>query len=124
MFAQMDKKRQLVEDLLAHLEGSQGKELGDMIEAKKNPLGDSMDKPKGLSIEKVEVMKPKEEGEDGTDFNDQANEAIKGIGAGPEEGSPEEEAGESPALESAEDKGDDEKLSDEELAELLKHYLG
>ncbi len=106
------KKLKLIEELISHLEGSQGNDLGALVEESRKPKmdmssGDSevdeFGKPKGVAIEKVSVMKP--EGD-----SDAALE--KGM---PELGS----AG--MADKPMGDSGDE--MSDEELAELLKKYL-
>lgn len=100
-----DRKKQLVEELLEHLDKAQGEDLGAMIKSRAAP--------KGIEVEKVSLMKPEAE--------DSLKEDIA-------EGSPEHEAAESPAFEAAEHKadtiGDEEPLSDDELSELLKKYLG
>lgn len=122
----LDKKRQLIEELLSHLDHSQGMDLGKMIDASKNSPTEDMGmdgKPKALSIEKIEVMKPK--GEHDSKVDDAISSLSKG---GSPEGSPEEEALESPEEEAKEpeepgEENDHEKLTDEELAELLKQYI-
>lgn len=101
----MDKKKQLIEELIAHLEGSQADDLMSLIQSKKPP---EMDIPgKGISVEKIDVMKPKGGMMDG--------ESEPGE-------DPKEESLESPAQESAEP-GEGAEMSDDELASLLKEYL-
>jgi hypothetical protein len=91
------RKKQLIEELIAHLEDSQGGDLAALMEeSKPKPMegleaGGEVEKPEGVSIEKVEI-EAKPEGE----------EPIA------------PEASESPTAP---------EMSDDELAELLKKYL-
>jgi hypothetical protein len=110
MLDKMDKKKQLVEELLAHLDESQGGDLAGLVEGAK---------PKAVSIEKIDVM-PKHP------MDTKVDDAIDHIGKSPLSGDesaedPAEEASESPAMEASEDSG--EQMSDEELKELLQKYL-
>lgn len=118
-------KQKLVDELIAHLEDSQGGDLANLMEESRNPKpteghGD-MDPakaiedatqdgdenasahlaPAGVKIDKVSIMKDKSK--------------MDGDEAGED---PAEEASESPEEESKEDD-----MSDEELEELLKKYL-
>jgi hypothetical protein len=113
----LDKKKQLVEELLAHLDMAQGEDLKSLIDSKK---------PK-VSVEKIEVI-GKKPGMD--DMDSKVNDAINGIES-PEQEESEgaaHEAMESPDMEKSEHAmegmGDDDKLSDEDLKEMLKKYLG
>jgi len=101
-------KKELFDELLSHLEGSQGNDLKSLLaqmEAKEKPgmeesespemqaledasgveEHDEMGKPKGIAIEKISVGKP-----------DELAEAAE---------------------------GDQDEMSDDELSELLKKYL-
>jgi hypothetical protein len=104
----IDKKKKLVEELLSHLDKSQGEDFGKMVMEHKKP---------SVEIESIKAVKPEQ------DMDDKVNEAIQESPEDEAAESPEHEAMESPELEKAEHAGDDEKLSDEELAELLKKYL-
>lgn len=106
-------KKQLLDEVLEHLAGSQGKDLKSLLdedrnpkppiegspeeEALENPSDEAAEdgKPKGIAIEKVKVMgKP-------TSFNDDAKDALDAKGL-----------------------SGDQEISDSELEELLKKYLG
>ncbi len=101
----LDRKKQLIEELIQHLEGSQGDDLMNLVNKSKGGLEDMPGvKPKGISVEKIDVMKPH---------------------AGLED-SPEEEASETPGEEQSEDAGGmggDDEMTDQELAELLKEFI-
>lgn len=112
-----DRKKQLIEDLISHLEGSQSDDLMGLINKSKPPGMDDAMPPdaKGISVKKIDVIgKP-----EGGDYDSKVNDAISGIG---KEGSPEEEASESP-MEEAKEPGEGDEMTDDELAQLLKEYL-
>ena len=96
-------KMKLVEELMSHLSSSQGNDLKSLLDKSKAPMEEEMpeemmDKPKGISVEKVSVMgKPK-------GFDEKADEAIESM-----DGEPKEDLmpGET-------------EMSDDELEELLK----
>lgn len=90
----MDRKRQLIEELLQHLEKSDGDEFGALLESsKKPPMPEAaVEAPAELEAVEPDAMAP---------------EAIEGV----EAVAPEAQAG----------MGGD--MSDDELAELLKQYL-
>lgn len=106
-------KMKLIEELMSHLDSSQGGDLKSMMDMDKNkagvgadPLGeeeemDEMGKPKGIMVKKVSIMGKKPEMEEGSlgkmghEMND-----VAGVGESPEE-----------------------EMSDDELSELLKKVL-
>lgn len=100
----IDRTRQLIEELLEHLNNSQGDDLHSLVQASKKPMpADPVesDKPDGLAIEKVSVMgKPV----DGCD-DDSKMMADLGIKPGADDGAQEDD------------------MSDDELKELLAKYL-
>lgn len=112
----LEKKRKLVEELLSHIDTSEGGDLKKLIEQAKAPKDvEAFGKPKGVSVENVEVIGPEKEEEEAV------SEEM------PLEGQPGHEEAESPKMKAAEaalHKADDEELSEDELQELLKHYLG
>jgi hypothetical protein len=107
-------KVKLLDQLMSHLTDSQGRDLKELLDQSKmpmegSPLEEAMDgpkeallkgdKPKGISIEKVEVLgKPKDPTQG--QFDEKADQAIQdATSAGEEE------------------------MSDDELEELLSQYL-
>lgn len=96
----MDRRTKLIEDLIQHLEGSQGDDLMGLIEKSKKP-----------SVDVAIMGDPKPD-----DFDSKVNDAIH-----PKDDAA-EEASETPGEEMSESKGDDD-MSDEELAQLLKEYI-
>lgn len=112
-----DLKKRILDEILKHLGQSQGEELRELLEEARKPKDpmpesnppeeSSEEKPQGISIEKVEVLKPKE------NFDDKANDAIREISKRPGSQSEPSEAlmpGES-------------EMSEDELEELLSKYL-
>ncbi len=91
-----------LDELIPHLDESQGSKLKDFLDSTKKPEGvmEIEGSPKGISVEKVSVMK-KPEG-----FDDKVDEAIEG------------QDPENPLASK-----DETELSDEELEELLKSKL-
>lgn len=103
-------KLQILDQLLTAMAELQGKGFKSGLDAEKTPpvIEPAVEgEPKGLSIQKVEVM-----GEPKQGFDEKANEAIAGVGAKPDE------AGEDPAEEAKE--SNSEELSEDELEELSK----
>lgn len=120
----LDRKRQLIEELLNHLDSSQGSDLQALIEASKKPTDDPMamdGKPKGLAIEKVSVM-----GKPGMDDPGKGGmpepDADDLPGKGDEDSKLMTSLGINPGMEAEGGQGDDE-MSDDELKELLEKYL-
>jgi hypothetical protein len=97
-----DLKIKLIEELLGYLRSSQGGDLKSLLDEKRKPMEAEVsvpemetDKPKGLKVESVEIMKPEKSGAD-----QEVDEAIGDV-----------------------EKDEDEELSDEDLKDLLDGYL-
>ena len=99
-------KQKLIQELMDHVDGIQAKDLLALLDkARGAPEMDEMGKPKGIKVEKVELMgKPEKE-----------------LPEGMEEDSPEHEAAETPEMEKAEH-GQDE-MTDEEIKEMLAKLI-
>ncbi len=102
----MDRTKQLIEELISHLDMAQGDDLMGLINKSKAPAPgmDEAGQPKGISIAKIDVEKP--EG----NFDDKVNSAIGEA--------PKAEGLESPSQEAGEGE-----MTDQELSDLLKEYL-
>lgn len=118
-------KMKLVQELLDHLDSSQGSDLKDLVSQMKqkalNPVSpdDSMDgKPKGIQIESVKLI-GKKPGMSGMDDNDPSTDA----GSDDSSSMPVKDAlDEASGLDSG-SSGDHDEMSDDELEELLKKLV-
>lgn len=111
---EMDKQ-DIIDEILMHLEKAQGmgfkKSYDDSMKPKMDPMQEDkgpemdemegMEKPKGIAVEKVEVMKPKS-------FDDKANEAISEM----------DDKDDKPGM-----PGSDDEMSDDELSEMIDEMM-
>ena len=104
----LDRKRQSIEELLEHLDGQQGAELGKLVAASKAPK----EMPVEAMPEGMEAADEKDAPEMGDEM---ALPEVKAV--------PAEEAKEVAMGTEADESGESE-MSDEELSEMLKQCLG
>lgn len=108
-------KMKILDEILSHLDDSQGSELKSLLDESKKPMED----PEGLKIQSVEVMKPEGEEEELADA-DQPQTVGSKIGY---PGFPKPPKKEKPTAMLGSEISDEPEMNDDELEELLRKHL-
>ncbi len=134
-------KMKLIEEILNHMDKSQGMDLKGMVDKSKEPLEEALEspeeaalegdeKPKGLSVEKISILGKPDHKIDEVASNDDAKELEKKGSIGSQinyPGMPKPKSkptAMNDALGDSDELSEHDEMSDDELKELLNKYMG